>query len=97
MLVRGIKFTLVVGDALPLELREECRVGWARKIIFVRDCAADAQLTTQVLSCIVAIRLGGSCPAPAATDQTHATAAVEFPIPQIISQGGGDSGARWHL
>jgi len=43
MLVRGIKFTLVMGDALPLELREACCVGSARKVIFVRDCAADAQ------------------------------------------------------
>ena len=43
MLVRGIKFTLVMGDALPGELREACCVGSARKVIFMRDCAADAQ------------------------------------------------------
>jgi hypothetical protein len=43
MLVRGIKFTLVVGDALPLELREACCVGSARKVIFMRDCTANTQ------------------------------------------------------
>jgi hypothetical protein len=43
MLVRGIKFTLVVGPDLPAELREACSVGSARKVIFMRDCAADAQ------------------------------------------------------
>jgi len=43
MLVRGIKFTLVLGDDLPPELREACCVGSARKVIFLRDCAADAQ------------------------------------------------------
>jgi len=43
MLVRGIKFALVVGDTLPLELREACCVGSARKAIFMRDCAADVQ------------------------------------------------------
>ena len=43
MLVRGIKFTLVVGDDLPSELREACCVGSAQKILFMRDCAADAQ------------------------------------------------------
>ncbi len=43
MLVRGIKFTLVVGDALPLELPEACCVGSARKVIFMRDCTADTQ------------------------------------------------------
>ena len=34
---------LVVGDALPLELREACCVGSARKVIFMRDCTADTQ------------------------------------------------------
>jgi hypothetical protein len=43
MLVRGIKFTLVLGDNLPEELREACCVGSSRKVIFLRDCAADAQ------------------------------------------------------
>lgn len=43
MLVRGIKFTLVLGDNLPAELREACCVGSAQKVIFMRDCAADAQ------------------------------------------------------
>jgi hypothetical protein len=43
MLVRGIKFTLVVGDNLPSELREACCVGSVRQVIFMRDCAVDAQ------------------------------------------------------
>jgi len=43
MLVRGIKFTLVVGESLPAELREGCCVSSARKVIFMRDCAADTQ------------------------------------------------------
>jgi hypothetical protein len=43
MLVRGIKFTLVVGDDLPPELREACCVNSARKAIFMRDCAAETQ------------------------------------------------------
>jgi hypothetical protein len=34
---------------------------------------------------------------PASTDQTDATAAVEFPSAQSITEGGGDSRARWHL
>jgi len=43
MLVRGIKFTLVMGDDLPGELLEACCVGSAGKVIFMRDCTADAQ------------------------------------------------------
>lgn len=43
MLVRGIKFTLVMGDNLPGELLEACCVGSGRKVIFMRDCTADAQ------------------------------------------------------
>lgn len=43
MLVRGIKFSLVLGDALPMELREACCVGSARKAIFMRDRAANVQ------------------------------------------------------
>ncbi len=43
MLVRGIKFTLVIGDDLPGELLEACCVRSARKVIFMRDCAADVQ------------------------------------------------------
>ncbi len=43
MLVRGIKFTLVVSDNLPEELREACCVSSARKVIFMRDCAANMQ------------------------------------------------------
>lgn len=43
MLVRGVKFTLVVGDHLPAELREACCASSTGKVIFMRDCAADAQ------------------------------------------------------
>jgi hypothetical protein len=56
-----------------------------------------ALLTRQVLSSTVTIRLEGSRAALRRQIKLTLTAAFESPIPQSISEGGGDSGARWHL
>jgi len=50
-----------------------------------------------VLSSTVTIRLGGGRAAPRRQIKLTLTAAFESPIPQSINEGGGDSGARWHL
>jgi hypothetical protein len=59
--------------------------------------SADHMLTRQVLSSTVTIRVGGGCAAPRRQIKLTLTAAFESPIPQSINEGGGDSGARWHL
>jgi hypothetical protein len=42
LMVRGIKFTLVTGN-FPEEIRQACCVRSARKVIFMRNCAAASQ------------------------------------------------------
>ena len=54
-------------------------------------------LTRQVLSSTVTIRLGGSRAALRRQIKLTLTAAFESLILQRINEGGGDSGARWHL
>jgi hypothetical protein len=51
----------------------------------------------RVLLSILTIRLGGSRAALRRRIKLALTAGVEFPIPQSISEGGGDSRARWQL
>ncbi len=42
MVARGIKFTLVIGDSLPDEIREACCVGSTREVIYVTNCESES-------------------------------------------------------
>ncbi len=62
-----------------------------------KTAANNPLLTRQVLSSTATIRLGGGRAAPRRQIKLTLTAAIEPPIPQGVNEGGGDSGAGWHL
>jgi hypothetical protein len=68
-----------------------------QSVIAVARIRLATLLTRQVLSSTVTIRLGGSRAAVRRQIKHTLTAALEFSIIQSISEGGGDSGARWQL
>jgi hypothetical protein len=68
-----------------------------QSVIAVARTQLATLLARQVLSSIVTIRLGGSRAALRRQIKHTLTAALEFPIPRNISEGGADSGTRWHL
>jgi hypothetical protein len=68
-----------------------------QSVIAVARIRLATLLTRQVLSSTVTIRLGGSRAALRRQIKLKLTAVFESPIPPSINEGGGDSGARWHL
>jgi len=63
----------------------------------ISSTSAAPLLTRQVLPLESARLLGRQPSCPTATDQTHAGAHRWVPVSRYISEGRGDSGARWHL